>query len=420
MTRPATDIDPAPPGQGFAPGYLVAGVSTLGLILTAPAQTMLVSLLNVPLRETFAVQATALNGSYAAATILASLPLVYVGGWTDRLGPRRMLMVVALAFGGACAFTASLSHAMAIPVAFFLLRFLGQGSLALVSSHLLAMWFHRRLGTIQGVRQVALFAAWAGLPALTSLAIAELGWRTTWAIFAALVPAILLPLAFWVVRDSPEELGLTLDGEPPAPDGERHEAGHTLAQAWRTRAFWVLMCANALAPMIGTAMLFDMQPLLAARAVPISLAPTVVGAWSAAMATLALPTGWLVDRLPPGPLLTGGLALLAGSCLAWLLPGGVGVAIAAMVCFAAGQLLSASLVATATARFYGRAHHGEIRSSLTRVGVIATGCGPLVFGLAQDHLGGFDIALLGFAAICLPVAIAALWLRAPEPLTDVA
>ena len=68
---------------------------------------------------------------------------------------------------------------------------------------------------------VALFAAWSWLPALTALLIASWGWRWTWALFGAVIPLLICPLAWLYVRDSPEELGLTLDGDAVTEFTER-------------------------------------------------------------------------------------------------------------------------------------------------------------------------------------------------------
>ena len=391
----------------------------MALVLTAPGQTMLVSLLNLPLRETFGVSPLALNSAYTAATIAASLPLVWVGSLTDRIGPRRMLVLVALLFGGACLFTSQIANQPMILAAFFGLRFLGQGSLALVSSHALAMWFDRRLGTLSGLRQVALFALWALLPALTVQMIEQLGWRQTWAVFGLVVPAVLCPLAWCLVRDTPEELGLAIDGDAPEPGGAPDAdvlTGHTLREALRTPAYWVLVSAAVLPPMIGTALLFDIQPLLAARGVDPRSAAGIVGAWSLTMALMALPSGRLVDSRPPGQLLAAGCVAIAASCATWLVVGSREAAIGAMAICAVGQSLIASTVGATTARFFGRRHHGAIRSSLTRIGGISTGLGPLAFGVSQRASGGFEVALAGFALICLPAAVASRWLVSPpEP-----
>ena len=76
--------------------------------------------------------------------------------------------------------------------------------------------------------------------------------------------------------------------------------------------------------------------------------------------------------------------------------------------------LVVATVGTTMARYFGRRHHGAIRSSLTRMGVMATGLGPLVFGFSYRLTSGYNAALILFAAICLPIAVASVWLAPPE------
>ncbi len=99
------------------------------------------------------------------------------------------------------------------------------------------------------------------------------------------------------------------------------------------------------------------------------------------------------------------MLLLARSAVA----AGVGLGI-----YAIGQSLVASAIGTTTARYFGRAHHGAIRSPLGRIGVIATGAGPLIFGLSQRFTGAYSAALVGFAAICLPSLVGSFWLVQPS------
>jgi MFS family permease len=209
-------------------------------------------------------------------------------------------------------------------------------------------------------------------------------------------------------------MGLTLDGV--ADDVE--EPGFTLRQAWRTRAFWLLTLASLLPPMIGTAMLFDIQPLLAMRGIDEHAPAFAVSAWSATMAIAALPTGRLVDVVQPARVISAGTFAIAVSCAVLLAARSAWMAIAALALYAIGQTLVASAAGAAIARYFGRRHHGAIRSSLARLGVIATGLGPLAFGASLKLTAGYAVALIGFAALCIPVAIATLWLAAPPALVD--
>ena len=163
--------------------------------------------------------------------------------------------------------------------------------------------------------------------------------------------------------------------------------------------------------MVGTAILFDLQPLLALRDIGPEQAAEAVGAWSVAMAVMAIPSGRLVDRAKPAWILVAGTVAVASSCL--LLWRTAENAVVALVVYAVGQSLNASAVGATTARFFGRAHHGAIRSSMARIAVIGTGLGPLVFGASHHLTGSYDAALMAFALLCAPVALAAVALREP-------
>lgn len=392
----------------------MAVASTVAMAFTAPGQTLLVSLLNVPLRKTLGVEPLWLNSAYSLATVVASLPLVFVGKLVDRFGPRKMLAAIALAFAGACCFMAAVSHIAMAVLAFFLLRFLGLGSLSMVSSHMLAMWFHRRLGTLSGVRSVLVFVSWTPLPMLTLWLFDRFGWRATWALYGATIGLVLPLLAWWLVRNRPEELGLHLDGALASAQDHSEGPSHTLKDALRTRAYWLLAGAGALSPMVVTALIFDLQPLFAARGLPPTTAALAASFWGATMAVLALPSGWLVDRVAPGKLIAAGVTGVAASCLLLYFARSAALGIAALGAVALGNSLVGATVGATAARYFGREHHGAIRSSLGRITVIATGVGPFVFGVSQQLSGAFDAGLLTFVGLCLPALGFSLSLTPPQ------
>src|SRR5215475_13593922 len=54
------------------------------------------------------------------------------------------------------------------------------------------------------------------VPVVTWL-ILTTGWRTTYMLIAVGVLVGMLPLSLWVIRESPESMGLTMEGAGPAP-----------------------------------------------------------------------------------------------------------------------------------------------------------------------------------------------------------
>src|SRR5947208_4402941 len=115
------------------------------------------------------------------------------------------------------------------------------GTGPVIASGVVARWFSKRRGTALSVLGSASMTGMSLLvPGVTWLIITT-GWRTTYMLIAAGILVVVLPLCLWVVRDSPESMGLTADGTIPTAGAgaiaiERVSAGEAL----QTLAFWQL------------------------------------------------------------------------------------------------------------------------------------------------------------------------------------
>ncbi len=409
------------------------GVAVVMAIATMPGQTVVVSLFNASFRESLGVSVSELAGAYALGTILAAMPLPLIGRAADRFGLRRVTGVIALSFAFALVFQSRASSLAMLAAGFFLMRFLGQGSLGMLAGHTTAMWFERRLGRAHAVLAIGFMAGSAIAPQPVALLIERLGWRSAMLVLAAIVFCLIVPLVLTIFRNRPEEIGQHLDGDPT--EHARHDIAHggpppagdpafTSRQAVRTRAFWILvpiMVANGL---IGTALIFHMQAMLESaglegseRQVALAIQP-----WPIATILGTLVVGHLADRVRPHRLLPFAPALLTIACLTclWAIVGvdpdwTIRVMGAGMFAFGLGQAVSGGVANPTVARYFGRTHHGAIRGIILSAVVAGTGAGPFIAGLAFDHLGEtFVPILIAFAASGVPLAIAATMLRPPR------
>jgi OFA family oxalate/formate antiporter-like MFS transporter len=406
------------------PGIAVAVGATLAVIATAPGQTFIVSLLNTPLKESTGVDVLALNAAYTVATMLGALPLPWLGRLSDRFGPRRLMLASALLLFLGTAVLGAAAGPLTLFVGFFLVRLWGQGALSLTAQHSTALWFHRLLGRVEGIKATALFGAWVFLPPLALWLMAELGWRRGYVVLGGLCAAVVVLAGVFLVKNRPEDHGLVVDaGFAPPPAAAALATSTTTAtpaaedftraDAVRTRAFWTLAAAMFLAPSVGTAALFDLQTLAAERSLTATDAAFAVSVWTAAMGALALPVGVLVDKVAPRPLLVTGALALAAFPVVLQAAGSLPLLLGAMLVFAVGQSLVGACGAATLARYFGRREHGAIRATVSRVAVLGTGLGPLITGASVRFTGSTALALGVFAVVAVPVVVAAAGLRPP-------
>ncbi|HWG46171.1 MAG TPA: hypothetical protein VN688_25645 [Gemmataceae bacterium] len=138
------------PAQSAEPrfyyGWVMLPVAVVGVIATSPGQTFGIAAFNKSFRMGLGLTHSQLTGAYMMGTLVAALPLSYVGVLMDRHGLRRITVAAVLLLGLACGMAAMADGLVTLFVAFFLLRLLGPGAMSLLSSNTLAFWFHRRLG----------------------------------------------------------------------------------------------------------------------------------------------------------------------------------------------------------------------------------------------------------------------------------
>lgn len=425
----------APLGSSYY-GYRMVPVAVLAMICTLPAQTILVSQFNTPIREALGLSLSQISAAYLIGTSLAALPLTLVGQAADRFGLRVVLASVVCAFAAALTLLGQARGIVSLTLGFAAIRFLGQGSLGMLASHTLAMWFERRLGVMESAKHIGFSVGALVLPTLTVALIEARGWRQALAIMGASVAGLLLPLVAIVFRNRPEEVGQRLDGDPPrssAAPGEElsparkevdQELAFTLREALGTRAFWILLFAGPFLGVVGTAMLFHTQPILASFGIEDTAAatPFVQAPWPIALALTPFVSGWLADTYPARRLLPiavvlgalscacfalAGQGLLGGSPVAWM---GIGMGV-----FGVSGGLMQSVTGPTLARYFGRTHHGAIRGLSITVAVAATATGPFLLSEGASVAGGrFDLVFVVFALAALPLALAALTLHRPS------
>lgn len=400
-------------------GWRIAALATVTGALTAPGQTIGVSVFVDPMMAALSLTRSEVSMAYLIGTLIGAMALLPVGRWIDKVGAGRAMTWIGLALGVGLLAMSGVQGFLTLAVGFTLIRWLGQGSLGLVSTLSITPWFERRRGFVFGVSTTATVTLMAFAPIFLGAAIGAYGWRVAWILAAIAIWLIVVPIARFGIIDRPSNVGQYPDGDPaPIPsDDEDIDLGvpsRTRRQALTQSRFWLLSFVTAATSMLITALNFHQISILGAQGLTITEAaamflPQVIGA-----IVTGIVMGTLADRVRARFLLPIPMLLLVASLVmaAFLQPGPM-IILYAIALGAAGGA-GRPLVATVLPRWYGLGHIGSIQGISVLIAVAASASGPVALSLASDQLGGYGAAAWVFVAIPVAIGLASLSIKEPE------
>ena len=398
----------------FYYGWVIVAIAGLAHFSSAPGQTYVSSIFLEPMIEDLNWSRTLFSGMYTAGSLTAALFMILVGKALDRIGSRKMLVVLCVLMGFACIWMSGVSTEWQLLIGFAALRTIGQGSFGLVSSTMISIWFIRIRGRATAVASFGGAASMAIFPVIVHLLITQFDWRVTWVFLGVSVWCILLIPSALLVRRSPESVGLLPDGavEDRGIKGSDlalsgnvdvdKELGYTLVEALKTRALWMLALSSLAVPLVMTGLMFHHVSILGAQGISSQMGPATLGLLGPLMLIFSVISGLLADRFPGRYLLALGQAILV-IAMAWVFViSSSWQAIVYVVISAAAVGLVNTTGTVIWANYFGRAHLGSIRGFATTVMVAFSALGALPFGFIYDWTGSYDMAL--WILMALPVA----------------
>ena len=348
----------------------------------------------------------------ALSLLLYGVFMPFAGMLLDRFSVRLVSSLGTLLLAASLVMTAMVRDVWEFALVYGVLVPLGlAGTGPVIASGVVARWFNKRRGTALSVLGSASMTGMSLLvPAVTWLII-NTGWRITYVVIAAGILVLVLPLCLFVVRDSPESMGLLPDGAAPKARGaeaarERVAAG----EAVQTLAFWQLAgsfftCGFSMALLSahGVPMLTDhgYTPMFA------SWALGVLGGSSIAFTVML---GALSDRFGRRPVLAaiyaGRIGIFAGLFLIRDNPTAIlAVAVLGGVTMAG----TGSMTSALTADIYGRFSVSSVFGLIFLVHQTGSALGSWLAGALFETTGGYGAAY-GLACVFLAgAAIVALF-----------
>lgn len=285
----------------------------------------------------------------------------------------------------------------------------------LATAKLVANWFDRKRGTALGVATMGISLSGVAMPLISAWLIGQFGWRGGFLVFGAFTLLLVLPVVLRYVVSSPEEMGLTPDGDRPLPDQPRvprpQLPTRMLLVDWN---FWMItLCVGLLFCVMG-ATLTHMVPRVTDMGYSLIEAAPILSFGAGAGVLGKVVFGWIVDRLDPRWALLAALgSQFVGQVGMLSLDGYLGFALAATV-FGFGMGGVVPLHGAIAGIAFGRENFGKVMG-LMRPAMMPLQVSGLPFaGWIFDTTGTYDLAFRIFLGLYVASAVCAWLLRLPD------
>jgi len=272
-------------------------------------------------------------------------------------------------------------------------------------------WFRRRAGVVVGITA----SAWAVghaifLPVMTGLADSH-GWRYTSWVLGICFGAIIIICALFVIRDTPESMGLRPDGDGaplPVDDTAAAEVSWDVKRALKTPQFLLLFTAYSIYNIGLNGLVFHVVGWGVDLGSPEATAGIFATAFAVPMVIGTIAGGWLGDKCGKIRLMPIGLTLgTAAMVYGWLGVDTQEGLMALAIGVGLGTGLQVSLYVPLLGDFFGRARVGSLWGILCFGYGLIGGCGPLLWAMLRESTGHYNTAAL-MSAVCYAIGVVVL------------
>ncbi len=363
-----------------------------------------------PLQAEFGWTRTEISFALTMTNLAIVIAAPSLGFVMDRIGVRRVLIPSLILMGFSVAamslLTSNIWHFYAL---FFLIPFLGAGTLPQSYSRVLIAWFSKRRGLALGI-SLSGFGVGAALWPFFAHALAEAyGWRMAYVVFATAVFGISLPSAILMLREKPEDMGLNPDGmsDEEYAQAERSRPvadsafGLSSKEAAKTRSFWLIALSFLLIGVAITSILAHLVPILIDRGVAPKTAALSMTSLGFGLVFGRIISGYLMDHFF-APYVTAFfllIMLLGVMILASGIANSLVFATAIAVGLATGSEISE--IAYICSRYFGPKAFGQIYGIMFAAFQLGSAFGTPLMGAYFDAVGNYRGALWLLAGVVL-------------------
>ena len=435
----APNVPFRPSGLPFHYGWVIAVATATGMVASIPGQTIGINVFNDELIVALGLTRSQVALAYFIGTAFSGTLIFWAGKVYDILGSRQLIVGASFSLGVSLLYLSVVDWipvklsalvgletvpkwmlVTSLTVGFFMIRFTGQGFVAMAGRNMVAKWWKYHRGKVLPFSGIGVSVCFSLSPIVFYDLIQSTDWRTAWQILG-LATGVGFALYGWLVfRDNPQECGLSVDagirpGESQKDDPEFSVVKDlTRGEAVRTFSFWVFTGIFALQALQITAYVFHVLDL---------------------GKQLGLTSDIILGLFFPSALIGGGISVFVGwfsdrfrlKYFAALMASGIGLSSFSLLTRIDGLLipmLVAGLSITSgcfgpisgafAARYFGIKHIGAISGVFMSTMIVGSSVGPLLFSLVRDFTGSYIPAFGGTFTLSICFVVASFWANNPQ------
>ncbi|OUS16376.1 hypothetical protein A9Q88_07720 [Gammaproteobacteria bacterium 50_400_T64] len=346
----------------------------------------------------------------------------FAGRLVEKFGPRRLMMSGAIVMACGLLLTSQVNEWWQLYLSFGVVSALGLGACGWVPSVILTeKWFPDKVGTALGFVTAGIGVGILTIVPLSNTLIEHYDWRLAFQGLAALVVLLILPAAFFLLREPPvapspvTRQGSGGDGSDPFIP-ERPVYDWTVATAMRSRSFRFAVLAFFSGGCLAQLLIMHQFAFMVDHGVAKTMGSIIVGVIGITSIPGKMMWGALSDRIGRERAFAGGMILIALSVGALALVGvipGLLMPFVFAVLVGVGYSVNAPIIPSVSRDLFAGPRFPSIFGTISLFSSLGGATGSWLGGALYDWSGGYEWMLL-FAVSLTIIAPVMLWFAAPR------
>ncbi|EOS81409.1 hypothetical protein C817_00663 [Dorea sp. 5-2] len=283
---------------------------------------------------------------------------------------------------------------------------------------LITNWFEKNRGLMISIAMTGISIGGTILSPAISWAIGSFGWRKAYFILGAVSLCVLIPIAGFIVRRTPEEVGLLPYGcgETTVSGAAKKTTAYpasswnvSLKEARKTPVLWLFVAAGFLI-YFSSCILGHMSNYLQSVGFQAAYIAAFISIYSVVAIFGKLVLGHVFDRFgPKGGMLFGGGTFVLFLAAFLLVSGRLAVLYLAAVLYGFGTCIATVAIPIMTTSIFGAQHYSELYGFISAFTMTGAAIGSPAIGLIFDLTGSYRPALIVLIILTL-LSIAAVFI----------